>query len=350
MADRWTAQWKELKAEVIPLAQPKPVAEAPLVRGIMPRTPVPASRPEDDSYQMRESPRVNAPKAEPRGGFIKQLWSSLFGSPKAEEPVVQSTASPERKERRNGEGSGDRQGTRGGRGGRSQQQQRRGGGHAASGARHGGEHPSRQKPPAEPRHEAAAEAPETVQPPQAQTTDQVRPAQGERPAEGAQGSGGRTGRQRSRRGGRRRSQNREGGSGDGAGRSGEGGGPRPQSPGQSRPEPARVAAEGIESSVSGGTGRNDLPAPAAMPAITTAPMAAAQAPAPSPHTAPPVTFAAPAGSMVEPVKPDFRPNSLHSAVTSPREHERPAAAPAQASAAAEPRSPAEAPRQEREPE
>ncbi|MBK8163357.1 MAG: ribonuclease E [Gammaproteobacteria bacterium] len=340
----------EVKADVIPLAQPKPVAEAPLVRGIMPRTPAPASRPED-SMEYREQPRETAPKVEVRGGFIKQMWTSLFGSPKPEVPVVQPTASPERKERRNGEGSADRQGTRGGRGGRTQQQ-RRGGGQAASGGRHSGEHPSRQKAPAEPRHEAAAEeaSPEPVQQQLQVQTDQTRPGQGERPADGAQGSGGRTGRQRSRRGGRRRSQSREG-SGDAAGRSGEGGGgPRPQSSGQSRPEPARAAAEGVESAASVRTERNDLPAvPASMPVISTAPMAAVQAPAPSPHTAPSITFAAPTGSMVEPVKPDFRPNSLHSAVTSQREQERPAAAaPAQASPSAESRSPAESPRQDRE--
>jgi hypothetical protein len=50
-------------------------------------------------------------------------------------------------------------------------------------------------------------------------------------------------------------------------------------------------------------------------------------------------YAATSGSIIEPVKPDFKPSSLHTAVTSPRDHER---APAPA---AEPRSIPDVPKQ-----
>jgi hypothetical protein len=54
-------------------------------------------------------------------------------------------------------------------------------------------------------------------------------------------------------------------------------------------------------------------------------------------------YATTSGSIIEPVKPDFKPSSLHSAVTSPRDHER-APAPTQAPAA-EPRGVPDAPKQ-----
>ncbi|MCC6303226.1 MAG: ribonuclease E [Gammaproteobacteria bacterium] len=336
----------EAKAEVIPLAQPKPVAEAPLVKGIMPLTPVPASRPEDAPEHEGQAREADSP----RGGFIKQLWSSLFGGQK-EEPrsdagaAVRPRAS-DRKEKRPGEGSGDRQGTRGGRsGGRNQPQQRRGG--QASSSRHGGE--QRARPPAEPRQEIA-EAPsqgEAATQPQQPQAGQNRPAQGERGGE-AQGSGGRSGRQRSRRGGRRRSQNRDAATGEGAGRSGEGAGNRTPSADQPpRPGPARAANSGGGESApaSSGAGRGEIAATAS--AVPPAVAAAVQNPAPV------TTFAAPSsGSIVEPVRPDFRPSSLHSAITSQRDHERPVPASTSNSpaASAEPRPAADVPRREHDSE
>ncbi|MCC6207807.1 MAG: ribonuclease E/G, partial [Gammaproteobacteria bacterium] len=325
----------EVKAEVIPLAQPKPVAEAPLVKGIMPLTPVPPSRPGDarETEGGRRDPEV----APARGGFIKQLWSALFGGQKEEvpqQPVATGRVhSSERREKRQSDGSGDRQGNRGGgRGGaRNQQQQRRGGQASGGGSRHGGE--QRAKLPAEPRQETV-ESPRQSEPavvdqqPQQVPAGQNnnRPAQGERGADGAQGAGGRTGRQRSRRGGRRRSQNRDAAAGDATGRpAGEGGGNRnpssAQPPRHEQTQAATNSGGGDTAPVNVGAVRSESPAP-----VASAPTPAVIAPAPSV-----TTFAASANSIVEPAKPDFRPSSLHSAITSQRDHERPANAPAQIS-------------------
>ncbi|MBK9130729.1 MAG: Rne/Rng family ribonuclease [Gammaproteobacteria bacterium] len=336
----------EAKAEVVPLAQPKPIPEAPLVKGIKPLTPAPASRPED-APEVEGEPRSHGEPAA-RGGFIKQLWSTLFGGQKEEPPkAAASRAQPsERKERRH-DGAGDRQGVRGGRGGpRNQPQQRRGG--QGSTGRHGGE--PRVKPPAEPRQETA-ENPrptESADQPQPQSGQQTRPAQGDRGGEGSQGAGSRSGRQRSRRGGRRRSQNRDAAGGDSAGRSGEGGGNRGSGQPQ-RPEPAHAAnsGSGDAAPVSNDTGRRDnIPPTPVATAVASAP------PAPAiPHSPAPVTtFAAPVSSIVEPAKPDFRPSSLHSAITSQRDHERPAAAstPVPPAVSTESRATADAPRREHE--
>jgi ribonuclease E len=337
----------DIKAEVIPLAQPKPVAEAPLVRGIVPLTPVPAGRP--DGVQEQEVGKVAVQSNEPRGGFIKQLWSALFGGPKEE------TAAPAPAEgRADGRQGNNRprhnnrqQNNRGGSGSRSarpnSRQGSQGGGQGSGGGRHGEQHQQRAKSPAEPRPETGTRPVDgQVQAQQGSGNPAPAPRQGQQAQQGeraGEGAGGRSGRQRSRRGGRRRSQGREG-SADGA-RVNDGSG-RPPAGSNRSPEAGRGGgSEAPAASTPSGSGAEARPMePVAVPSADRPQTAPPVPPAPAP-SAPTVTAYAPtSSSIIEPVKPAFKPSSLHSAVTSQRDHERPAA-PAQTS---EPRGTAEAPK------
>ncbi len=106
------------KSEEYPLPAPKAPAETPAVKGVKPATPMPVRNPEPERIPAAAQERVHGKNSEAQkekgkeGGFIKQLFTSLFGAGNKEEapaqPALEAPASDQ----------SQRSGTRGRRGGR----------------------------------------------------------------------------------------------------------------------------------------------------------------------------------------------------------------------------------------
>ncbi len=310
----------EVTPEPLPLNQPKTALEVPLVRAVAPDRPAAPLPPAD-----RLKPMVN-PEAAPPGGFIRQLWSSLFGSRPIE--VETGSSTPQTRERPTAPTAESRpsqpspfqgQGNNNRRGGRSGGRTRR------SGQGDGQQQRARHEPrrdSAAPRGEddggdkrpLKSEAPESQAQPQSPIADnrsvdgpQQSQGQGGQSQSGQnQGSGGQaqgtgSGRGRRRRGRGRQSRDRDqtnaaagvpaGGAPTHDGQRGTDHSTTPPQPAAPRPE---FTAE---------TARESVTVPAAPPAppSTSAPVSVDFGPGPS--------------STVPPLKPDFRQTSLHSAIT-----------------------------------
>jgi len=339
----------EPTVEPLPIHQPKPVGETPLVRmGV-------GDRPAPPQPVVREPEPIEAAAEAPRTGLIQRLWSSLFGGNEEtppqqvpEEPKEPKKARPAR-EHRPPQSQERRRGPRGGRGRR--------GGHAQDAE-------SQQRPAAEPRGtqpsvrpastpqaavQPAAEAREpatSVSPVASQEPTlglgtpqpQPQPVAQQQPERGS----GRSGRRRRRGRGRDRDGNRPA---QGGQQPSQGQGIQPSLPQvQGVQGPSQPSAAGLENvpaetrpetpPVINGPSRKpearpetrpgpapEIERPAAVAAGASAPPPSASAPQPvSPAPGPsavsvtPVTYAPPS-SIVQPLKPHLPQSSLHSAVS-----------------------------------
>jgi ribonuclease E len=340
----------ESAPEPLPLSQPKVALETPLVRAVAPdRPPAPSAD--------RLKP-IEKTGAAPSGGFIRQLWSSLFGARPIEveaetsgaqarepRPAPDSEARPAQPSQSRDQG-GARRG--GGRGGRS----RRGG--QGDGQQPRPRHEPRRET-AEPRGDGARPQPSEAHEAQPQTPSADN---GDERPQQAQGQGGQTGVQQqgsgqpgSGRGRRRRGRGRQSRDRDqsnaAAGATAGGAstpdgeqrtdlsGPAAEAPvtrQHETPPPERTAPDQPAKGAAG----NGSPAPmrAEPPPASTAPAENRQATEQRPAATPPPAAPAPTGigtelgagssSTVPPLKPDFRQSSLHSAITGhPPEPKRP---------------------------
>ncbi len=375
----------EISPEPLPLNQPRVTLETPLVRAVGPDRP-PAPMPVEDD---RLKPVVKVEGAA-SGGFIRQLWSSLFGARPAEAEAVagtEATESAPRSERpaqprearsaasgSSQPGQGNRRGG-GGRGGRNNNRRSGQGDGQPQRPRHeargdGARAPQSATEAPRPAQPAAEEAPshssEAAQPAQAQPAGQG-PAQ---PQQQGQGTG--RGRRRRGRGGRGRDRDRgeqanaASAQGQESGNDGQDKPPRETSASDAPPrqdsaapvngsgsqsaEPAPRAGQAPTQSTSPRPEAVAVtPAPAPSASVTHAPAqpgplapvpadsrpAMEPRPSSSPPASPPPASGASASSMappgssstVPPLKPDFRPNPLHSAVSgqspAPRQDQEP---------------------------
>ena len=281
------------KPEDTGLPPPKAPSEKPMVKGVMPSTPMP-SRP---ASATRET--TSQEEKDREGGFIKQLFSTLFGgapkeesTPKAQPARQESRPSGESRQRRGGgrrrsgnggesqaQGSGSASRSRGGR--RRSGQSRRGGQRQQSGRRNG--ETTQAKPTGE-ETTAAQKKPEdqpTSPAPQPKAAGQPAPEAGAG-GNGTEGVANNTERQESRRP-RRRSRG--------------GRGRQRQSQAAATGSPQQAAEGASEAGVS----QASPPAPQ---------------PGPAPEKeAPPADKVVPIPNLPEPPRPDFAPSPVHSAVS-----------------------------------
>jgi ribonuclease E len=317
----------EPAVEPLPINQPKPAGEAPLVRmGVGDRPAPPAREPEPAAGE-----EASAEEPARTSGFMQRLWSSLFGDREEETPATEQPAAKTqaptpraRPQSPSQDRSERRRGPRGGRGRR--------GGHGAEGQQRSGAEP---RAAGQPRPQPAIQSPaaateqpvtrgETSSPSPApgvtpQTAGNTQPtagSSGSQPSQGGQpGSAGRSGRRR-RRGGRGRDGSRGPSGGQNAGTASAAGGAT--APGGVRPEatgPAMIAPPTRTPEQNAGpvaTGAADTGS-AARSAPT--PIPSSQGPTgPSAPVSVPVNYPS-SSSIVQPLKPHLPQTSLHSAVS-----------------------------------
>ncbi len=314
------------------VAPPRVQAEEPAVKVIVPTTPVPPPAP-------AAAPQTPETAGTEDGGFIRRLWTSLFGGRKEETeaptPAAEPRSQPRREstERRESAGrgggrAGQRSGSRRGNGGGSNRDRRSGGRGEGKDSRKAGSEKASQRQEAEARKPQKAEAPASAESEKPDAA--ARSGQAETSESGSQGKSRSQGRsRRGRRGGRRR--RKSGSSADtnaasqdaSAGDKSQGGGDRGQAAAKSdggsgraqsakndggRNRPAAAAAKsaaGPDASTSAKAGNDSQsPAPAAKNEGTESRTGQASTPpAPKPPKAPAAPQSAPA-APVQQIKPD----------------------------------------------